>query len=357
MGYLYRFVATVGLAVAVVSPVGLVAVAVESPRHVTSDVETTPVLHTGDAADDPAIWVDPQQPQDSLVIANDKQGSLEVYNLDGSLRQRVSTATARWGNVDVRQQVRIGALTTDVVASLNGGLRVFTVDPSTRLLASIADGTGALAVGAGEGFCLYDSASTGRVYGFVITRAGRVRQYELDDPDADGLIQVSKVREFAVGSEAEGCVADDASGTLYISQEDVGLWRYGAEPGDASTRVAVDDVSASGHLVSDIEGVTLIETGSTGYLVASAQNVAKPKQSYFVLYDRVTNAYVASFRIDSGRAADGCQRTDGITAYAGDLGPSFPQGMFVCQDNANTAPGTGYQDFKFTRLESVVDLS
>ena len=43
---------------------------------------------------------------------------------------------------------------------------------------------------------------------------------------------------------------------------------------------------------------------------------------------------------------------------AADLGPAFPNGMFVCQDNTNTAPGsTGNQNFKFVPLERVVGLS
>jgi PKD repeat protein len=57
-------------------------------------------------------------------------------------------------------------------------------------------------------------------------------------------------------------------------------------------------------------------------------------------------------------AVDGCGRTDGIDALATDLGPSFPQGIFICQDNANTTPGNnGNQNFKFVPLESVVSLS
>jgi len=88
----------------------------------------------------------------------------------------------------------------------------------------------------------------------------------------------------------------------------------------------------------------------------SAQNGANGANSYFNVYTRTTNAYVKSFRIVAGPTADGCQRTDGVTAYAGNLGPTFPQGVFVCQDNANTAPGAGNQDFKLTRLERVVSL-
>ncbi len=75
------------------------------------------------------------------------------------------------------------------------------------------------------------------------------------------------------------------------------------------------------------------------------------------MYDRQTNDYLSSVKIGRGTYADACERTDGIAAYAGNLAPNFPQGLFVCQDNGNRRPGTaGNQDFKFTRLEKVVSL-
>ena len=46
-------------------------------------VETEPVGTSGDAADDPAIWVDAKNPGHSAVIGNDKGGALEVYDLTG----------------------------------------------------------------------------------------------------------------------------------------------------------------------------------------------------------------------------------------------------------------------------------
>ena len=44
------------------------------------------------------------------------------------------------------------------------------------------------------------------------------------------------MRTFSVGSEAEGCVADDDTGALYISEENEALWRYSAEPDGGTTR-------------------------------------------------------------------------------------------------------------------------
>jgi myo-inositol-hexaphosphate 3-phosphohydrolase len=294
----------------------MAAPAAEAPIPVQAVAETTPVS-AGDAADDPAIWVNQADRSASLIVGNDKKGALETYDLTGARVQRITTATAFWGNVDVR---------ANTVASFNGGgVRVFTV--ANRQLTQ----TGFIPT-SGEGLCLYQAPTA--LYVFTVKRTGQVREYNVDTG--------AKVRDFQVGSEAEGCVADDAAGALYVSEEDQALWRYGADPAAGTTRIAVDTLVASGgHLVADIEGVTI----GGDYLIASAQNVAQGWASYFVMYDRTTNRYVKSFRVVDGVGADDCDRTDGVAAYAGDLGPAYPSGLFVCQDSSNVNPAAN-QDFK-----------
>jgi len=349
------------VAVVILTLVGGPADAVPPPTvlSVTATGETAPVEYSGDAADDPAIWVHPSDPSASVVIGNDKKGALEAYDLSGARIQRITEPTGSWGNVDVRQAVPIGGRTLDVVGTLRGGMRFYTVNPATRQLSLVTDGTGTLSSGGGEGFCLYDSNVSGKLYAFVNNRSGRVREFEIHDADRDGLLQSKLVREFYVGSETEGCVADDETGALYISEEDVALWRYAAEPSAGGSRTRVDDVGGSGNLVPDIEGLALVHLPNDGgYLIASAQNVADPANSYFAVYERTgSNAFVTAFRVRAGAAADGCQRTDGIAAYPGSLGPNFPTGLFVCQDNNNTAPGSsGNQNFKLTPLGEAVTL-
>jgi 3-phytase len=224
-------------------------------------------------------------------------------------------------------------------------------------LRTITDGNGVIRTGGGEGLCLYESPVTSKLSAFVITRAGEVGQYVISDRDGDRRLEGRLRRQFTVGSEAEGCVADDRTGALYIAEEDVALWRYQAEPTAGNRRIAVDRAGARGNLAPDIEGLTLVHQGAAGYLIASAQNAAAPSRSYFAVYTRTSNALVKTFRITSGARADGCERTDGITAYAGNLGRSFPAGLFVCQDNSNTRPGSrGNQNFKLTRLERILNL-
>ena len=51
----------------------------------------------------------------------------------------------------------------------------------------------------------------------------------------------------------------------------------------------------------------------------------------------------------------GCSITDGIDATPLNLGASFPRGLFICQDNTNTRPGTaGNQDFKYVPLDRII---
>src|SRR3954466_7495845 len=206
--------------------------------EVPADAETQPMQHSGDSADDPATWVNPQSPAKSLVIGNDKQGALETYDLDGSLVQRIVAPTKFWGNVDVRQGVELGAGTADVVAAANGGVRLYKVDPASRKLLPITTGGASLDTEGGEGVCLYDRPG-GRLSLFMVNISGLTRQYALED-DGTGHLRAIRVRSFKVGSEAEGCVVDDQNKALYIDEENVGTWKYGADPASGSGRTMVE---------------------------------------------------------------------------------------------------------------------
>jgi 3-phytase len=201
---------------------------------------------------------------------------------------------------------------------------------------------------------MYKSPVSGKIYAFAQDKAdGRVEQVELFD--SGGMVSGQTVRTFAVGSRTEGCVADDGLADFYISQESTGVWKYGAEPGDSTTeRVLVDSTGPGGHLTTP-EGLTIVyQQGGTGYLIASSQGVDS-----FIVYRREgANELVGSFKVVDGPTADGCTHTDGIDAVAANLGPVYPLGLFVCQDDQNTLPGTeGHDTFKYVRLDKVVPLA
>jgi myo-inositol-hexaphosphate 3-phosphohydrolase len=316
--------------------------------------ETEPVSHDGDAADDPAIWTHPSDPAKSLVIANDKggeakEGYLLVYDLRGNLVQALA-ADSFVGNVDVRENL--------AVTSQNG-VHVYRIDPTDGVNplqpALESDGN---AVSNGEGLCLWDRGAPGVADGLdvftIVRKDGRTRLFPLTDDDGVGLLAVDPpVRDFVVGSEAEGCVVDDANGWLYLSEEDVGIWRYDlASPTDDPARTLLASVGP--NLPADVEGLAL----AGGRLIASAQHVESARQNWVNVYDLAADGSAAlahSVRIRGGTEADDCDRTDGIAAVVTPLGDDFPAGLFVCQDGHNTAPGSiGNQNFKYVPLQLVL---
>src|SRR5262245_61179236 len=69
-------------------------------------LETVPVDDADDAADDPAIWVNPKDPAKSAVVGTDKRGGLYVYDLAGKPLQNLRNG--RMNNVDLRPGFRLG---------------------------------------------------------------------------------------------------------------------------------------------------------------------------------------------------------------------------------------------------------
>jgi 3-phytase len=322
---------------------------------VTATVETSPVRHSGDAADDPAIWVHPSDPAKSLILGDDKRGGLCVYGLDGAELQ-VLDETKHVNNVDVRYGLPLAGSYGDATAhervdlaaaanQTDRSVLFYKINPGSRRLESAGELRGIGIVP--YGLCLYKSARSGKIHCFVNDRNGVTQQWELRD-GGSGTVTGIKVRQFDVGSQVEGCVGDDALGKFFIGEEDVALWMYGAEPGDGDERVRIDRTGKDGHLTADIEGLAIYDAGGgRGYLIASSQG-----SNTFVVYDRGgTHAYVGTFRIADG-AVDGVSDTDGIEVTSAALGPAFPKGLFVAQDGSNTRPSAN-QNFKLVPWESI----
>ncbi len=308
-------------------------------QEVSATVETTPIQKAGDSADDPAIWVNPHDPAQSLVIGTNKKGGLVVYDLSGKELQYLKDG--RMNNVDVRSGFRLGTETVALVTAgnrSNNSIAIYVIDPTTRRLKSVA--ARKIQTHTVYGSCMYRSARTGKFYYILTCKDGLVEQYELLDA-GKGKVDARLVRRFDIGTVAEGCVADDEPGYLYISEEDVGLWKYGAEPNAGTARTLVDTSDGSGHLVADVEGVTLAcGPDGSGYLIASSQG-----NNTYVMYRRDgQNAYVKTFRIVAGNGIDETSETDGIDVSTANLGPRFPHGVFVAQDGTNDQ---GNQNFKF----------
>lgn len=319
---------------------------------VRAEAETAPVPSSGDAADDAAIWVHPTHPGLSLVIGTDKQSGLAVYDLAGNQRQFL--AHGRLNNVDLRYGFPLaGAQRALVTAGERDGnlLAVYVVEPSTRTLRAVA----ARAITLGNdvyGCCMYQSPVTGEFYFFGTSDGGVVEQWRLFD-DGTGKVDATHVRSFDVGGQSEGCAADDENGWFFVGEEEVGIWRYGAEPGDGDTRLSVDVTGAGGHLDADVEGLGLYYApGGGGYLLASSQG----NSSFAIYRRRPPHIHLLSFTVadQPQLGIDAVSGTDGLEVINLGLGSAFPSGLLVVQDDSNSGAN---QNFKLVDWSGIAALA
>ena len=337
-------------------------------KQVQATVETEPVPVWGDAADDIAIWIHPQNTALSTVIGTQKRGGLAVYDLTG--RQIQYLPDGRMKNVDLRYHFPLGNKTVTLVAAsnrTNDSIALYKVNPLSRQLENVAKiqksrfqrelqgggqtGPGGILVGLQNevyGLCMYRNPLTHQYYVFINDKNGDVEQWQVFD-NGSGRVDGRLVRHFSVGSQTEGCVADDELGELYIGEENVGIWKYRANPDGGNARTQVDTVD--GHLTADVEGLTIYNGGQgSGYLIASSQG-----DNTFVIYNRSgNNEYIGTFQIVANDALkiDRVSDTDGIDVVNVPLGAAFPFGVFVAQDGWNSNP-IEKQNFKLVPWENI----
>jgi 3-phytase len=311
---------------------------------VTATIETEPVSSEGDAADDPCIWVHPDDPALSLIVGTNKEGSLDVYDMQGKRLQSIPDIEPN--NVDIRHEVGPNR-DLDLVALTDrkdNSIGLYRVNAASRSLEPARYGDGAV-TGIEEvyGMCLYRNVDTNEVSVFINSKLGEVEQWHCVFRD-DGMVGLELVRAFEVGGGLEGAVADDEAGVLYLGEEGLGIWRYDlramARDDEAVVRTLVDLTAPAGRLVADVEGLTLFRgEGGAGYLIASSQG----NHTFNVYRREGRNEYVGSFRVVAGNGIDGTEETDGIDVCGADLGPGFEWGVFVAQDGLND---DGNQNFK-----------
>ncbi len=300
--------------------------------------QTDPVGRQGDAADDPAIWIHPEQPSKSRVLGTNKKQGLLAYDLDGKLLQEL--AVGRLNNVDVRPNFKLGAQTVDLAVASNrdhNSLSLFSIDRATGELREAGEVPTPLK--AIYGICLFQPAS-GEIYAIANDKDGTFLQYRLSA--ADGRVQGDLVRQFKVDSQPEGCVADDQRQRLFIGEEDVGVWAVDARADQPATLTSVIKVGPQLH--ADVEGLALYQSDKRDYLVISSQG----NDSYLVVDAEPPFAPHGAFRVGLNAAAgiDGASETDGLEVTAINLGGPWNQGMLVVQDGRKRMPEQA-QNFKF----------
>ncbi len=318
---------------------------------ITADLETDEVASEPgiDAADDPAIWVNTEYPEKSLILGTNKKGGVHVYDLNGKELQYIQPGCIN--NIDLRDDFSYNeqnvVLVAGSICNLNS-ISVFYIDKKTLLLSDTILNIKS-SVDLVYGLCMYKSSVTNKYYVFVNGEGGEVEQWELNYQN--GELGANLVRNFMVSSRPEGMVADDENGILYIGVEEEGILKVKAEPEyEFETKWVEGSNPTDRSLVSsDIEGLALYKTSEKTYLIASSQG----NFSYAVFETGKTDKYLFSFVIDDDEI-DGVIETDGLEVVNYPLNANFPKGMLVVHDGYNFSNDTlRNQNFKYISWEKI----
>ena len=310
-------------------------------QQVYAVAETEPVgTANQDAADDPAIWRNAADPSASLIVATDKKGGLYVYGLDGGIRHFLPRAGLN--NVDLADMGEQGIIVfaSDRSDLANGRIALFRLDPGNATLAPLAT----LDAGPGEayGICGYRAADS-RLIVYTAPKEGNIGEWSVtlgSDPSARPL------RAMSVPSQPEGCAVDPRDGTLYIGEEDGGIWRFAAGQTEGALVVPID----GRVLVADLEGLALVPEGRDGgWLYASSQG-----DNAYMRFALPGLVPAGRFRIGPGQFG-ATEETDGIEAMRGDFGPAFPGGLFVAQDGHNAPRAQNFKLVPLAQIERVLN--
>ncbi len=269
----------------------MAALAAPVTVSVTAQAETVPVgTAAADAADDPAIWRNPRRPLRSLIVATDKKAGLYVYGLDGKARD--FSPDGRLNNVDLIGMGRRGVI---VVASDRNDetaarLRLYRLDTRRAKLVPL----GTVSGGAGEayGVCLMRVGA--RLHAFSVLKDGTVAQVAITL--GQGKPRGRIVRQLKLETQPEGCVVDPRSRTLYVGEEDRGIWAFDAQA-TASRQGRLVAAVDGAQLVADVEGLALAPQGRRGgWLIASSQG-----DNAYALFRLPGMKPAGRFRIAAGR--------------------------------------------------------
>ena len=196
------------------------------------------------------------------------------------------------------------------------------------------------------GICMGVDES-GEAHVFVNSTDAEYQHWRLNP---GGLLQPRLEGAWELDSGPEGCAVDDAAWTLYLGEEEHGVWLMPADAARAA-EIRLLDAIASGRLTADVEGMDVYR-GPAGehYLIVSSQG-----DNSFAVYDLARNdSYVGSFRLaaDEQAGIDGVEETDGLAVTAVALNDMFPRGLLVVQDGVNDAPSAN-QNFKLVSWADV----
>ena len=309
--------------------------------------------------DDPAIWVNKEDPAKSLIIGTDKNenGGLYVYDLKGKIiREKVIKGIKRPNNVDIAYGLKLGGKAVDIAVlteRMTHKLRTYSLPDMVALDnggIEVFEGEAAIMFRDLMGIALYTNPK-GEIYAIVGRKTGPANggylwQYLLGG-DGKGKVKATLIRKFGKYSgkkEIESIAVDNELGYIYYSDEQFGVRKYYADPLKGDKELAI---FAREGFTEDHEGISIYKTSATtGYLLVSDQGA-----NQFKVYSRegVKNAndhqLITSLKVSTNKS-------DGSDSYSGPLNDDFKHGIFVAMSDNKTFQFYRWEDLAGKLLQS-----
>lgn len=304
------------------------------PKYVTEAVSFD--------SDDPAVWINPDNTDKSLVIGTDKDadGALFVFDLKGKIiPDKCVKGLKRPNNVDVGYGLLLAGKKTDFAVTterLSHKLRFYSL-PDMKPIDE-----GGIDVFEGEngaeyrdlmGIAVYQDPK-GEIYAIVGRKNGPktgsyLWQYQLSD-NGKGHVKAICVRKFGVFSgkkEIEAIAVDNELGFVYYCDEQVGLRKYYADPAKGNDALAL---FGEGDFAVDNEGIAIYKTSKTdGYILVSDQGARQLK-----VYDRNPSKINQHHLLATLKYA--ANQTDGIEVVSKFINRDFKHGLLVAMSDNKT---------------------
>ncbi|MTI41184.1 phytase [Fulvivirga lutimaris] len=330
------------------------------PSNIKPLVVTEPAAHD---TDDPAIWINKNDPSKSLIIGTDKGGDegvgrLYVYDLKGHILQdKTVLGIKRPNNVDIAYGLTAGDKMLDIAVCTErytNSIRIFSL-PDMKPLDN-----GGIEVFEGDslrdpmGIALYTDPSTNEISAIVGRKSGPTDstylwQYSLI-ADSSGMVKTQLVRKFGAFSgikEIESIAVDNELGYVYYSDEGTGIHKYYAHPDSTGVELAL---FGSGDFKDDNEGISIYKMdGGKGYILVSDQQANR-----FNVYPREGSATNQHEHMLLGSVNTSTNESDGSDVTAIPLGSNFPNGLFVAMSDDKTFQLYSWNDI-FQGLEQPSD--
>ena len=326
------------------------SVKVDSTLAIKPAIVTEPVTFD---TDDPAIWIHPTDPTQSLVIGTDKggdmgDGALYVFDLKGKeVKRKTVRNIKRPNNVDVAYNFLLNGVKMDIAVCTerntnsirvfqlpdmqavdNGGIPVFENEPFRSPM----------------GVALYTNPVDGKIYAIVGRKSGPTDgtylwQYLIEDDGHGRAIGkfVRKLGNYSGKNEIESIAVDNELGYVYYSDEGVGVRKYFVHP-DSTTREL--GLFGSSGFADNHEGISIYKLqGGTGYILVSDQQANK-----FHIFPREGTNDSIHHHPCIKTILSSTVESDGSDVTSVSL-PGFPHGLFVAMSENKT--------FQFYRWEDI----